>query len=673
MAFHANSAATVDAPATASRANVRVIFAGLMLVLLLAALDQTIVATALPAIVSGLGGLTRLASVTSAFLLAQTVVTPIYGKVGDLYGRKRILQSAIVLFLIGSALCGQAQSMTELIAFRAVQGLGAGGLIVLIQAVIDDIVPPRERGRYQGLFGAVFGVASVGGPLLGGMIVQTVSWRWIFYVNLPIGILALGVLGVALPATARKTRRSIDYVGTALLAGALSATVLVTSLGGTTWAWRSAEVVVIGALGLALLGAFVIAERRAREPILAPALLRNRVFAVSATLSLIVGLALFGSVTFLPLYFQTVDAATPTGSGLRLIPMIAGLLITSILSGQLITRTGRYKVFPVIGTALMTVGLTLLSRLDVGTSTPVASLFLLVLGLGLGSTMQVLVLAVQNAVPYSVLGSATSGVTLARGIGGSLGTAIVGTIFSTQLRSHLRAALPASLGHQISGGGRLTGAQVLRLPPPVRGAYQHAYVHSLRPVFLLAAGVSAVGFALSLTLPERRLRDAPATSTGLEDATAAPRSPDSLAETERALILVTTVEERTRFRERVAQRAGVDITPGAIWALVRIDEHGFAQARAIAEGDGVAPPRIAAVVDELQRHGLVVGEEGTRRLTPAGRELTDRVVTARRELLTEALADDNADRHPEVAALVARLARELAGEPPTVLPTVASA
>jgi EmrB/QacA subfamily drug resistance transporter len=661
-------AAAAPGPAPVPRAQVHVIFGGLMLVLLLAALDQTIVATALPTIVSDLGGLNRLAWVTSAFLLAQTVVTPIYGKLGDLYGRKRILQSAIVLFLAGSALCGQAQSMTELIAFRAIQGLGAGGLVVLIQAVIGDIVSPRERGRYQGLFGAVFGIASIGGPLLGGVIVQQISWRWIFYVNVPIGIAALVVLSATLPATGRTSRPTIDYLGAGLLAAGLSALVLVTSLGGTTWAWSSGAVIVVGGLAVVLLAAFVLAERHAREPILPPSLLRDRVFAVGGLLSLIVGFALFGAVTFLPLYFQTVDAATPTASGLRLLPMIFGLLTTSILSGQLITRYGRYKPFPIIGTALMTCGLGLLSTLDVGTSTVTSSLYLLLLGLGLGSTMQVLVLAVQNAVDYKNLGTATSGVTLARGIGGSLGTAIFGTVFTTQLRSQLRGALTGPLAQQVSSGGRLTGAQVLRLPTAPRLAYQHGYVHALQPVFVMAAAVAAAGFVLSLFLPQRKLRAAAATSTGIEDGLAAPRSPDSLAEVERALTKVTTPEERERFRRAIAERSGVEVSPAAIWALIRIDEHGAARARAMALESGVDPNRIAAVLDELRGRGLVAGEDGGVQVTPAGGEETRRVVGARRELLAEALADEDADRRPEVSALLTRLARELCGEPPLARP-----
>ncbi len=656
--------ATIGVPTSTERVNVRLVFAGLMLVLLLAALDQTIVATALPTIVGDLGGLTELAWVTSAFLLAQTAVTPVYGKLGDLYGRKRVLQSAIILFLLGSALCGQSQSMPELIAFRAVQGLGAGGLVVLIQAVIGDIVPPRERGRYQGLFGAVFGVASVAGPLLGGVIVQAVSWRWIFYVNLPIGIAALFVIGATLPATLSTKHPSIDYLGAGLLAAALSAIVLVTSLGGTTWAWASGEVIIIGALGLVLLGAFVLVERRAREPILPLELLRDPVFAVAGSLSMIVGFALFGSVTFLPLYFQTVDAASPTGSGLRLLPMMAGVLTMSILSGQLISRTGRYKAFPIIGTLMMSAGLLLLSRLDVGTSIAASSLYLLVLGLGLGSTMQVLVLVVQNAVDYSVLGAATSAVTLARGIGGSLGTAVFGTIFSSGLKSHLRAALTGPLGHQVATGGRLTGAQVHRLPGPARATYQQAYVHALRPVFLMAAGVAALGFVLSLLLQQRPLREAAATSTGLEDGLAAPRSSDSLAETERALTKLVTPEERAHFRQRLAERAGVELSPGEIWALVRIDEHGFARAREVALGNGVDPARITQVIADLHRHGLIVGEGGDAQLTPTGREQTERIVGARRQMLSEALADDSSTRSPELTALLGRLARELSGEPP---------
>jgi MFS family permease len=420
----------------------------------------------------------------------------------------------------------------------------------------------------------------------------------------------------------------------------------------------------VGLLGVALIGAFLLAERHAREPVLPPALMREPVFAVSGTLSMIVGFALFGTVTFLPLYFQTVDAASPTQAGLKLVPMMVGVLFMSILSGQLISRVGRYKVFPVLGTVLMATGLLLLSRLDVGTSSATAALYLLVLGLGLGSTMQVLVLAVQNAVDYSVLGAATSGVTMLRGIGGSLGTAVFGTIFSTRLANQLRTAFHGPLAPQVSHGARLTGAQVARLPAAERHVYQHAYVHSLRPVFVLAAGVAALGFVLSLLLQERALREAPATSTGLDDGLAAPRSPDSLAEIERSLTRLTTPEERERFRIRLAEHAGVELSPGATWALLRIDEHGFAGARALAEQEGVPQERIGHVTEELAARGLLARDAAGPHLTDAGREHTERIVSSRCELLGEALADDGADRDPEVSELLRRLARELCGEPP---------
>src|SRR5690349_21855250 len=371
------------ATATQARPRLAVVMSGLMLVLLLASLDQAIVSTALPTIVTELGGLEHLSWVVTAYLLAVTVVTPLYGKLGDLYGRKVVLQAALVLFLIGSALCGLAQGMTELIAFRAIQGLGGGGLMVSAQAAIGDVVPPSDRGRYMGLFGAVFGVSSVAGPLIGGFLTTNLSWRWIFYVNLPLGILALGVLAVTLPSVPEKRHHAIDYAGTLLLAAGLSAIILLTSLGGNTYDWGSAQIVALGVIGVACLVAFAFVERRAAEPILPPSLFRNRVFLTTSTVGLVVGFALFGALTYLPLFQQIVRGLSPTASGLQLLPVMGGLLISSIVSGQVIARTGRYKVFPILGTAVAALGLYLLSSLDATTSTGVAAFHMLILGLGL--------------------------------------------------------------------------------------------------------------------------------------------------------------------------------------------------------------------------------------------------------------------------------------------------
>jgi EmrB/QacA subfamily drug resistance transporter len=481
---------------------VRLIFIALLLVLLLAALDQTIVSTALPTIVGDLGGISHLSWVVTAYLLAATITGPLYGKLGDLYGRKKVLQTAIVVFLVGSALCGLAQSMAQLIAFRALQGLGAGGLMVVTLAVVADIIPPRERGRYQGYFGAVFGLSTVIGPLLGGFFVDNLSWRWIFYVNLPVGALALSVIAVAFHTREITTRHAIDYLGAVLLAGALAAVVLFTSLGGTTWAWSSPQVVALIAASVLLVPAFVLVELRAVEPILPLSLFRNHTFSVTSAIGFIVGFALFGAVTYLPLYFQVTKGSTPTVSGLQLTPLMAGLLVTSIVSGQVISRLGRYRFFPIAGTALMAFAMFLLSSLHVHTSTWVAAIFATILGLGLGMVMQVLVLAVQNAVDRSVVGVATSGSTLFRQIGGSIGVALFGTIFANRLHVELTSRLPA--GAQVPKTINPEG--IRHLPPAAHRAFADAFSAALHPVFLTAAGISLLAFALTWLLREVPLR-----------------------------------------------------------------------------------------------------------------------------------------------------------------------
>ncbi|MFL5952839.1 MAG: MDR family MFS transporter [Gaiellaceae bacterium] len=481
----------------------RLIFVALMLVLLLASLDQTIVSTALPTIVGDLGGLNHLSWVVTAYLLSATIATPLYGKLGDLYGRKRVLEIAIVIFLVGSALCGLAQNMPELIGFRAVQGLGAGGLIVVTLAVVGDLVPPRERARYQGYFGGVFGVSTVVGPLLGGFFVDQLSWRWIFYVNLPIGIAALAVISVAFHARTSKQRHDIDWLGAALLAVLLSSVVLFTSLGGTTWAWSSPQIIGLIVLSVLALPAYLYVEAHATEPIMPLSLFRNRTFTVTSVIGFVVGFALFGGIVYLPLYLQVTKGASPTRSGLQMTPLMVGLLITSIASGRLISKFGRYRVFPILGTAVIAVAMVLMSRLNVGTSLWIATLDSLVLGLGLGMVMQVLLLAVQNSVDPREMGVATSGSTLFRQIGGSIGVALFGAIFASRVHTELANRLP----HNVPVPKSVTPATIRQLPPSAHSAFQQAFAVALHPVFLTAAAISLLAFAFTWLLRDVPLRE----------------------------------------------------------------------------------------------------------------------------------------------------------------------
>lgn len=461
---------SVSTPATGpapeegyDRRAVLVPIGALLLGMLLAALDQTIVSTALPTIVSELGGMDHLSWVVTAYLLASTAATPLWGKLGDQYGRKKLFQAAIVIFLLGSVLCGVARDMPQLIAYRAVQGLGGGGLMVLSMAIVGDLVPPRDRGRYQGVFGAVFGVTSVLGPLLGGVFTEHLTWRWVFYVNVPVGIVALFVVAAALHVPVRRARRTIDYLGTLLIASVAACLVLVASLGGTTWPWASAPVLGLTVLAAVLLAVFVRVERRAAEPVLPPRLFGIRTFTLVCAISFVIGFAMFGAMTYLPTFLQVVQHVSPTMSGVHMLPMVLGILLTSTASGQIVSRTGRWKVFPVAGTALTTAGLLLLHRLEVASPTWETSLYFFVFGAGLGLVMQVLVLVAQNSVGYEDLGVATSGVTFFRSIGASFGVAVFGTVFTGRLTGKLEDALA---GRDAPPGADARGSPPTRAPSP---------------------------------------------------------------------------------------------------------------------------------------------------------------------------------------------------------------
>ena len=485
-----------------------VIFGALMLAMLLGALDQTIVSTALPTIVGDLGGLTELSWVVTAYILTSTISTPLYGKLGDLYGRKRIFQGAIVVFVAGSMLCGVSQNMEQLIGFRALQGIGAGGLMVGAQAIIGDVVSPRERGRYMGYFGGVFGLATVAGPLLGGFLVDHASWRWVFYVNVPVGVAALIATGFALHLPRRRHQHRIDWAGAALLAAGVACIVLLTTWGGTQYAWGSPQILELGAAALVLLSVFGLVERRAAEPILPLSMFRNSAFALTCAIGFIVGLSLFGSIIFLPQYLQIVKGEGATNSGLLLVPMMMGVLATSVVSGQLISRTGRYRIWPILGTATMALGMLLLATMDAATPPMVTAAYMVILGLGLGGVMQVLVVIAQNAVPPRDLGTATSTATFFRAIGGSIGVPIFGTIFSNVLAGKLAAALPPSfhLGGLSGGGGNASPQALDALPPAIHTGVVDAFAQTLGVVFLAGVPFALIAFGLVWFIREIPLR-----------------------------------------------------------------------------------------------------------------------------------------------------------------------
>jgi len=509
-----------------SHKQILVVLSGLMLGMLLAALDQTIVSTALPRITSDLGGQQHLAWVVTAYLLTSTASTPLYGKISDIYGRKIIFQFAIIVFLIGSVLAGASQNMGELIGTRALQGLGAGGLMTLAMAIVGDVISPRERGRYQGYFGGVFALASVAGPLLGGFFTESLSWRWVFYINVPIGIIALVVTSTVLDIPFQRRDHKVDYAGAGILVAATSALLLGLSLGGKAdnsgYAWDSVQIIGLFAISVVLFAAFVGWEHNAAEPILPLRLFRNKVFSLANVMGFIIGFTMFGAIVYLPLYMQDVRGASPTMSGLELLPMMVGVLSASIGSGQIITKIGRYKMFPVIGTGLTAIGFYLMSLIKADTPYLQFAGAMLVVGLGLGCVMQVLVLAIQNSVAYADLGVGTSSNTFFRSMGSSIGVAVFGALVTNEVTSYLLghahtvtpaglAKVQAALSAGQGGGGKfnLTGAPL--------ALFDNSYVHAVNATFLWSVPLLVLGLVLALALPEKRL----SRTSGLARATSA--------------------------------------------------------------------------------------------------------------------------------------------------------
>ncbi|MEU0961759.1 MULTISPECIES: MDR family MFS transporter [Micromonospora] len=502
-------------PALPAR-QIRLLMFGLMTGMLLAALDQTIVGTALPTIVGELGGINHYSWVVTAYLLASTASTPLYGKMADLYGRRPVFLFSIGMFLLGSLLAGLSQDMTQLIVTRGVQGLGAGGLMTLAFTIISDVVSPRERGRYQGLFGAVFGVSSVAGPLVGGYFAEN-NWRWIFYINVPLAILAIVVCWHVMRLVPFERREhTVDWIGAALLVAGVSCLLLALSWGGAEYAWGSGVIVGLFAAGAVLGVLFVVQEARTREPILPLRLFRSATFALANGAGFVLGLVMFGSIIFIPLYLQIVKGASPTRSGLLMLPMMAGVIVTSVLTGRAMSRIGRYKWFPVAGAAVLVVGMLLFQQLQVATSLWLAFGYMVVIGVGLGLCMQSLILAVQNAVSVRDLGAGTSSATFFRSLGGSFGVAILGAVLSSRLTAEMSARLPGALAQlppeqraAVTAGGDFSindPAAILALPAPVRAAVQAAFVESLHLVFLTTGLIAVIAVLVTLAMPNLQLR-----------------------------------------------------------------------------------------------------------------------------------------------------------------------